>query len=218
MKLIDKQIVRELTGPFVFGVMAFSSVFFAGTYLLKLTTWVMDGMPLVTAVEAVMLLLPPVLFYTLPMAILLAVLLGMGRLSGDSEIVALFAGGVSLYRVAIPVIVLGVLVSVSAIVLDEAVAPLAKARYDQIEAAMLKQIAPQDQPFTVKDDATDSRVDVNGGMDVDTGILKSVTVTRFVNKHPYMIILRVARSLGGNDRSGCEIPLEALRRLVAAPG
>ena len=38
-------LTRELLGPFLFGVTAFTSVFFAGTYLLKLTNWVMNGMP-----------------------------------------------------------------------------------------------------------------------------------------------------------------------------
>ncbi len=55
MKLVDKQVVRELAGPFAFGVAAFTSVFFAGSYLLKLTTWIMEGMPIGTAVEIVIL-------------------------------------------------------------------------------------------------------------------------------------------------------------------
>ena len=188
MKLVDKQVLRELIGPFIFGVTAFSSVFFAGTYLLQLTNWVMNGMPVVTAVWIVLLLLPSIVVYTLPMSTLLAVLLGVGRLSGDSEIVALYASGVSLYRVAVPIIALGVLVSGSSVVLNEIVAPQAYSRSQELQAAILKQTAPSKQPFTVRDDATNSLILVKGGMDVETGVLKNVTITQLANDRPYLLI------------------------------
>lgn len=179
MKLLDKLLLRDLIAPFIFGVAAFTSVFFAGSYLLKLTSWVMNGMAISTALEVLLLILPSIVVYTLPMSTLLAVLLGMGRLSGDSEIVALFAGGVSIYRLAVPVIGLGIAVSMSSIALSEMVSPRAYLKYQEIQAALLQQVAPQDQPFTVRDKGTNSRVDVNGGMNADSGMLRDVTVTRY---------------------------------------
>ena len=47
--------------------------------------------------------LPPALTFTLPMAVLVGVLIGLGRLSADSEIVALHACGISLRRLLLPV-------------------------------------------------------------------------------------------------------------------
>ncbi len=202
MRLVDRLVLRELIGPFIFGTAAFSSVFFAGTYLLKLTNWLMNGMPLITAIQALLLVLPSVVVYTLPMATLLAVLLGVGRLSGDSEVVALFAGGISLYRVVIPVFILGLLVTVSSIALGELVSPQAFARYERIQAAMLKQVAPEDQPFTVRDDGTNSLILVKGGMDVDRGILRDVTVTKFSGDQPMLVVYASrARWAGLNDSS-----------------
>lgn len=202
MKLVDKQVVSELIGPFIFGAMAFSSVFFAGSYLLKITNWLMNGLPLLTAGEIVLVTLPQIVVYTLPMATVLAVLMGVGRMSGDSEVVALFAGGISLYRIAVPIIGLGVVVSALAIVLNEVAAPRAYLKYEEIQAAILKQTAPTDQPFTVRDEGTNSRIDVNGGMDVDTGVLKNVTVTQFANNQPFIVIYaRQAVWTGLNDES-----------------
>lgn len=188
MKLVDKQILRELVGPFIFGVMAFSSVFFAGTYLQKLTQWIMDGMPIMMAVQMLLMLLPSVLVYTLPMSTLLAVLLGVGRLSGESEVVALFAGGVSLYRITVPIIAMGAVISVGSIAFNEIVVPRAHDRSQALMAAVQKQVAPQDQPFTTMDSGTSSRIDVNGGMDVNKGILKNVTVIHYVDNQPAAII------------------------------
>lgn len=202
MRLVDKQVLRELAGPFVFGVMTFSSVFFAGTYLLKLTNWVMHGMSLVTAAEIVLLVLPSIVVYTLPMATLLAVLLGIGRLSGDSETVALFAGGISLYRLVVPIALFGIAVTASSIALTELVAPVAYSRYEEIEAQMYKQAAPQDQPFVVRDDGTNSLIFVKGGINTKTGVLKDVTVTRFADGRPLIVIhARRAEWAGMRDES-----------------
>jgi len=188
MKLVDRQIIRELIGPFFFGVTAFSSIFFAGTYLLKLTNWVMNGMPLMMAGKIVLLLLPSIVVFTLPMSTLLSVLLGIGRLSGDSEVVALFAGGISIYRLVIPIAIMGIIVSGSSIILNEMIAPQAWAQYQEIQASVLQQTAPKDQPFTVKDDGTNSLILVKGGMNVDTGILRNVTVTQFSGNIPFLVI------------------------------
>ena len=78
MKLVDRQVLRELAGPFMFGVAAFSSVAFTLSVLPKVTEWLMNGMPFATALEIVLYSLPSILFFTLPMSTLLAVLMGVG--------------------------------------------------------------------------------------------------------------------------------------------
>ena len=141
MKLVDRQVLRELTGPFLFGVAAFTSVFFAGKVLLDLTNWLMNGMPIMTALEIVLFSLPSIVFWTLPMSTLLAVLMGVGRLSGESEVVALFAGGVSLYRIALPILGLGVVVSGFSVLLNEVMAPVANNRITELKAAVFNAAA-----------------------------------------------------------------------------
>ncbi|MCL5102836.1 MAG: LptF/LptG family permease [Armatimonadetes bacterium] len=209
MKLVYRQVAAELVGPFVFGATAFTSVFFAGSYLLKLTGWLMSGsIGLAMAAQIVLLLLPQILVFTLPMSTLLAVLLGVGRLSGDSEIVALFASGVSLYRLAVPVIALGALVSIGSIVVNEFVVPLAFERYQSIEAAIVRAESPSGRPFTVSDEATNSDVIVKGGMDVDRGVLRNVTIIQFsktdgavgeirINKDQPLLIVYASRAVWG---------------------
>ena len=48
---------------------------------------------------------------TFPLATLMAILIVFGRLSGDSELVAMHAGGVGFRRLVIPIVVFGLLVS-----------------------------------------------------------------------------------------------------------
>src|SRR6266436_5889513 len=67
--------------------------------------------------------LPMLMTQTLPMSVLLGSLLAFGRLSGDSEHVALYAGGISFYRVVRPVAWIGLAVSIIAFAWDEIVVP-----------------------------------------------------------------------------------------------
>jgi lipopolysaccharide export system permease protein len=186
MKLVDRQVTRELIGPFVFGLASFSSVFFVYAFLFKLQN--VNGISLSTGIQLVLLPLPGILGFTLPMAMLLAVLIGIGRLSGDSEMVALFAGGVSLYRIALPVFVLALILAGATMIMGEYLTPLATNRYERMMADLLHEAKPTDQPFSVHDSGTNSNIMVNGGMDPATGILKDVTVTQFAGKKPVVVL------------------------------
>lgn len=202
MRLVDRQVMREIIGPFLFGVAAFSSVFFAGSVLLKLTEWLMNGMPVLTALEIVLYSLPSIVFWTLPMSTLLAVLIGVGRLSGESEVVALFAGGVSFYRITVPILVFGLIVSGFSIFLNEMVAPVAGMRAQEIQASILKQAAVSDAPFTLEDPSTNSRIIVQGGMDKNKGILRDVSIIQFYRNKPTLFLYAAqARWAGMHDRA-----------------
>jgi len=78
--------------------------------LFRVTDMVLDqGVPVVYAVKLFLCLTPAFLVFVVPMAFLLGVLVALARLSVDSEIVALKASGVSLYRLSPPVAFLAVI-------------------------------------------------------------------------------------------------------------
>lgn len=81
----------------------FTSLLLAATYLGRIADYVVQGLPVMMIMKITLLLLPPILVKTFAMATLLGALLAFGRLSGDSEIVALRAGGASIYRIIFPV-------------------------------------------------------------------------------------------------------------------
>lgn len=188
MKLVDRLVIRDLIGPFLFGVAAFSSLAFAISVLMKVTDWLMRGMPFLTALEVIAYAFPSIFFMTLPMSTLLAVLMGVGRLSGESEIVALFASGVSLYRIALPILGMGIIVSGFAMLLNEVVAPAANSRSAKLQASVFKQAAAKGQSFTLEDTATNSLIIVKGGLDEEKGILRNVTVIQFRDNQTSVLV------------------------------
>lgn len=124
--LIDRYMIGEVLGPFLFGVASFTGILTATSVLFNLITlMVRFGIPLTTVLQVLALRMPEMAFYTFPMSMLLAALMSFGRLSGDSEIIALRASGVSLYRILAPVVFAALSVSVITIALNEFVVPQA---------------------------------------------------------------------------------------------
>lgn len=126
--ILDRYMVSELGGPFAFGLSAFTLIF-AATQILAISRLVSDQhAPLWAAIEYFLWQLPAIVVLVIPMAMLLGTLLALGRLSGESEITAMKAGGISLFRVVAPLLATGFLVSILALFLQEGVVPFANDR------------------------------------------------------------------------------------------
>ncbi|MNK55101.1 putative permease YjgP/YjgQ family protein [compost metagenome] len=124
LSIMDRYLILELLGPFLFGVAAFTAIMTATSVLFELITqMVRFGLPLSVVLEVLALRLPEMAFYTFPMSMLLASLLAFGRLSGESEITALKACGVSLFRIMAPVVVVSLMISGATVALNEFVVP-----------------------------------------------------------------------------------------------
>jgi lipopolysaccharide export system permease protein len=123
-KTLDRYIFRELLEPFLFGLGAFTAILSASMILFELVrAVVLRGMPLLVALQIFIYRLPGVVVYIFPMAMLLGALLAFSRLSHDSEVIAFRAAGISLFRIIIPVMVLGVMVSLLNLLFSEIVVP-----------------------------------------------------------------------------------------------
>jgi len=101
-KIISLYIFNELVGPFFLGISIFTFIFLMNR-ILKLTEMVVNrGVGLSLVFKLLAYTLPTLLVFTIPMAVLLAVISALGRLSTDGEIISLKASGVSLYQLAPP--------------------------------------------------------------------------------------------------------------------
>jgi lipopolysaccharide export system permease protein len=113
-RILDRYIFRELLVPFGFGVFVFTFVLLIAR-ILKLVELVINrGVPPLQTLQLFSYILPGFLELTVPMALLLAILTALGRLSADSEITVLRASGVSLYQIARPIAVFTLLVYLAA--------------------------------------------------------------------------------------------------------
>jgi lipopolysaccharide export system permease protein len=107
---IQTYIAREIGINFVLSLVLFTFIVLLSR-LLKLTDLVIgSGVSLASVARLFLALLPSFMLITMPLSFLLAVLLTFARMSADSEIVAMKACGISVYKMAYPVLILALLV------------------------------------------------------------------------------------------------------------
>ena len=109
LRIIDRYTLREILPPFVLALTVFTLMLMMDTIDRDAEALLGKGVSLPVIGRMLILLVPSALAVTIPMAFLLGLLVAFGRLSGDSEWVALQACGVTLLRMLRPVLGLAVL-------------------------------------------------------------------------------------------------------------
>ncbi len=104
--IISRYIFKELLWPFLLALLVFSSVALMTTIIDLMELVFNKGIPPGQVLLLVVYFLPSLLVYTVPMSVLLAVLIALGRLSADAEVIALKASGINLYQMMPPFVVL----------------------------------------------------------------------------------------------------------------
>jgi lipopolysaccharide export system permease protein len=123
MRLLDRYMARELIWPFLVGVAAFTAILMGTGMLFQLARLALGGVPFLKVSRLFFLGLPSFIVLTFPMSMLFSSLMSFGRLSGESELVALFASGVSLYRMTVPVLLIALGVTAMTWEFNEQVVP-----------------------------------------------------------------------------------------------
>ena len=106
LSTLYRYLAREILSAFFLGLIIFTGVLLMGRMLRLADMVVSKGVPLADVLIMIVYLLPNFAIITIPMSLLFAVLIAFSRLSGDSEITAIKAGGISLYKIFPPVLVI----------------------------------------------------------------------------------------------------------------
>jgi LPS export ABC transporter permease LptG/LPS export ABC transporter permease LptF len=104
MKTLDRYLIRECLPPFLLALGLFTFLLQVKPMLERAQDLLAKGVPIPTVGFLLVTLLPQALGVTIPMAFLAGLLMGLGRLSGDREIVALLACGASPVRLLRPIL------------------------------------------------------------------------------------------------------------------
>jgi lipopolysaccharide export system permease protein len=110
--ILDRYILKEMMAPFFFGLAAFTVLFFSVETLGGVARMVVESKAgFGVILEYLANRLPQVIVFTCPMSVLLSGLLAFGRLSGESELTAMKAAGISFFRIAFPGLLFCALIS-----------------------------------------------------------------------------------------------------------
>ncbi|MGB9433282.1 MAG: LPS export ABC transporter permease LptF, partial [Candidatus Acidiferrum sp.] len=137
MRLLDRYIAREVTRHAFLGLLIFTFVLFVPKLVKLMEIFVRHSGSGSQVATLFLCIVPSVLVFTIPMAVLIGVLLGLGRMSMDSEIIALTSLGISRKRILFPVGVLAVLGAALTFVMTAWLAPLSLRTGRDIEGTLL---------------------------------------------------------------------------------
>lgn len=190
MTRLDRLVLNEIWAPFVFAALLFTGLVFAGGELIRYAEYLQQGQSLILIFRLFLYTIPGILALTFPMAMLLAALLGFGRLSQDSEIVALTAGGASFTRIAAPCIVFAACVSLAGFWFMNTVVPNAsRARnviYDAFKAGKAGPVTGERLTVPLRDDKgrLTTLVQIEGSANLASGELNDVSIFQYQNNRP----------------------------------
>jgi LPS export ABC transporter permease LptG/LPS export ABC transporter permease LptF len=132
--LLDEYVLRSYATNFLFSLCAFALLFLVFTFFELIGDIVRNGVALVTVGDYLLNLIPFIISTLTPLCSLLAVLITFGSLNRSSELTAMKATGISLYRVVAPILVLAAILSVALFAFNESYLPDANRRQEALRA------------------------------------------------------------------------------------
>ncbi len=112
MPLIERYVLRMASGAFLVCLLALTAVIWVTSALRELDLVSSKGQTILVFLEVTFLTLPALVMIVAPIALFVAVLYALNRLNGDSELVVMSAAGVAPLRIARPLLVLTLAVSI----------------------------------------------------------------------------------------------------------
>jgi lipopolysaccharide export system permease protein len=174
--IFDRYLTREMLGPFFFCVFGFTVVLISGL-LFQLTDLIfVHDVAVFTVAKMLLYRIPATVVMTLPIATLFATLLAVGRLVQDNEMTVMRASGIAYPRLIVPILLLGLLISIGTYLASEYIVPSANTRFENL----LRQIIFSDGVPLVEENVFfhggDDRYFYIGEVDTKTHELKKVLV------------------------------------------
>ncbi len=121
--IINRYIFREIATTFIMIFFVMTFVLLMGKMLQIMDLIVNKGIGVLSVVHMIMLIMPSLMIFTIPISLLISILIAMGRLSADNEITALKSSGVSLLQMYFPVALISLLAFIITVVMGYFLAP-----------------------------------------------------------------------------------------------
>lgn len=136
---IDRYFYKELIPNYIFGLVFFTVLLMSNELFYLAGYYIQYNIPFRQVLALLLNMIPFLLSYSIPFAVLPAYLLTMGRLSQDSEIVAMKTCGISAIRIIRPGILFGIVLALLAIVFNDSVVAPSNLTYLTLRAKMVAQ-------------------------------------------------------------------------------
>ena len=131
-RILDEYVVREFLNMFLLVLAGFVLLMLVFTFFDLVGDILRNHIPLSIVGDYLVNLTPSMLYQIAPLAVLIAALVTFGVLNRNSEIIAMKATGISLYRLVIPIVSIAAILAVSLFLFDEYYLPQANRRQEAL--------------------------------------------------------------------------------------
>ncbi len=139
MRRLDRYILAEILGPLALGFLVYTSILMMQALFKSAELIIRSGVDFSTVGRLLGLSMPWIVVMTIPMSLLFGILIAIGRLSADSELVAIRASGVSLFSLYRPILLLSTILAGLNIYLMTEVLPAGNHALRQLQIEILTQ-------------------------------------------------------------------------------
>ena len=130
--ILDEYVLREFLSTFGLVLVTFVLLMLLFTFFELLGDIIRNHSPLLLVGEYLLNLTPSMIYTITPLSVLIAVLVVFGVLNRSSELTAMKATGISLYRIVLPVLVIACVLATSLFLFDELYLPKANRRQEAL--------------------------------------------------------------------------------------
>ena len=130
-RVMDRYVIRSFCFYFTLVLVVFLTLFLLVTFFELLPDIVAHHVGVSTVVLYFLFLTPQMLFFVTPLTVLLAILISMGTLTKGNEVLAVKASGISLYRLTMPLLAVGLLISGMVYLMQDFMLPYTNQRQDE---------------------------------------------------------------------------------------
>ena len=137
--MINRYLQREILLPFFYALVVLVFILLLGQLFKIVNMVVSEGVRVWDVLRLILALIPQIMTMALPISFFFAVLVGLGRMVGDGEIVALKAAGVSPYNLLMPILQLAVACTVLTMLVSAWLAPWGMRQVRQVTFEILQE-------------------------------------------------------------------------------
>jgi lipopolysaccharide export system permease protein len=187
LPILDAYILREMVGPFVFGLGAVYVFWFANIFILAADYLINKGAPPFLILRFLVARMPQATPMAFPFACLFGTLLAFGRLAADNEITALRTSGISFFRICRTPILIGLAMWLVSFGVNEKIAPgavdLSTRTFYQI---VYRTATLPLEPHIFRTDPSSGKTFYIDSVDTDTHLMHNVMIFEQGRNTPFL--------------------------------
>ncbi len=142
MTILDRYVTEEYIKSFILILLSFTALFLIIDLFERMRMFLSNHATINQILAYLIYMVPMIISQAIPVAVLLASLIVFSHLSKYSEIHAMKANGVSLYRTSVPVIIIAFVICILSFLFNEYITPYANEKADHIKIVEIEKQKP----------------------------------------------------------------------------